>query len=43
MGVSVDMQRALYAKMIDTDRAWHGREPAASLAQRIMADVVAKQ
>jgi ATP-binding cassette, subfamily B, bacterial MsbA len=42
-GVSVDMQRALYAKMIDADLAWHGREPAAALAQRVMADVGAVQ
>ena len=37
--ISLDIQRALYAKMIDADVAWHGREPPASLAQRIMADV----
>ncbi len=41
--ISVDMQRALYAKMVDADLAWHGREPPASLAQRIMADVQAVQ
>jgi len=41
--VSVDMQRALYTKMISADVAWHGREPPASLAQRIMADVTAVQ
>ena len=37
--ISVDMQRSLFAKMIDADLAWHGREPAAALAQRVMADV----
>ena len=38
-GISLEMQRALYAKMIAADIAWHGREPPAALAQRIMADV----
>jgi subfamily B ATP-binding cassette protein MsbA len=41
--VSLDMQRELYAKMIEADLAWHGREPPAALAQRIMADVGATQ
>lgn len=38
-GISLEMQRALYAKMIAADIAWHGRETPAALAQRIMADV----
>ena len=38
-GISLEMQRELYAKMIAADVAWHGREPPAALAQRIMADV----
>lgn len=37
--ISVDMQRELYAKMMSADIAWHGREPPAALAQRVMADV----
>ena len=38
-GISLKMQRALYAKMIAANVAWHGREPPAALAQRIMADI----
>ena len=37
--IAVDLQRALYGKMIEADMAWHSKEPAAALTARVMADV----
>ncbi len=42
-GISVDLQTALFRKMIEADSAWHAREASASLSQRIMSDVGAME
>ena len=41
--ISIEMQRSLYRKIIEADFAWQGREPPATLAARVMADVGAVQ
>lgn len=41
--ITLEMQRALYAKMINADIAWHGAEAAAARAQRVLSDAQAVQ